>query len=106
VIGDFAGLIECKAPKSATHMGYLLSGKVPYEYLCQIQHGLYLTGATFCDFVSYDPRFPQELRLFCSRVERTTFDMTVYEQTLKTFLQEVDQEHAIVTRLMAKQKVA
>lgn len=106
VIGDFDGLVECKAPKSATHMGYLLSGKVPYDYLCQIRHGLWLTGATYCEFISYDPRFPESLRLFMSRVEASTLDLPAYDREVRTFLKEVEDEQAAVHRLMEKQRVA
>lgn len=102
VIGDFEGLIECKAPKSATHMSYLLTGKIPNEYQCQIKHGLYVTGAAFCDFVSFDPRFPPELRLFMSRVERTTINFDLYQTELAAFLAEVDAEQKAVIGLIRK----
>lgn len=104
VIGDFAGLIECKAPLPATHMKYLLTGIVPHEYLCQIKHGLYVTGAAFCDFVSYQPRFPPAGRLFMTRVDRKTIKFDVYEAALSAFLKEVDAEHASLVQLLEQKK--
>jgi hypothetical protein len=31
---------------------------VPSDYLGQITHNLWITGAQWCDFVSFDDRFP------------------------------------------------
>lgn len=54
LIGD-EGLIEIKAPKASTHVKYLLDGKVPSDYVPQVQGQLWITGRKFCDFVSYHP---------------------------------------------------
>jgi uncharacterized protein (DUF736 family) len=34
-----------------------------------------VTGAAWCDFVSYDPRYPAHLRLFVVRVPRVEIDV-------------------------------
>lgn len=64
------GLVEIKAPLSATHIDMLMSGKVPDRYLLQMQFQMACTGRGWCDFVSYDPRCPENLRLFVQRVPR------------------------------------
>jgi hypothetical protein len=92
-VDDFAGIIEIKAPKSSTHLRTLRAGVVPSEYLNgQITHNLWLTGADWCDFVSYDPRMPERLRLFVCRVMASSLDLAGYEKKLRAFLQEVDTE--------------
>lgn len=54
LIGD-DGLIEIKAPKASTHVKYLLAGKLPADYVPQVQGQLWITGRNFCDFMSYHP---------------------------------------------------
>jgi predicted phage-related endonuclease len=91
-IGDFVGLIECKCPKSATHLKYLRGKVAPIEYAPQITHNLWITGAEWCDFVSFDDRFPPELSLFVARVNRADVDLKAYELAARLFLSEVDKE--------------
>jgi len=38
-----------------THIKYLLDGKLPTEYFCQVQGSLYITGFETWDFFSYYP---------------------------------------------------
>ena len=89
---DMRGLLEIKAPTSPIHLEYLRSGKVPHAYLCQITHGLYVTDADWCDWVSYDPSFPERLQMKTVRVTRGDVDLTAYHQALAKFLVEVAQE--------------
>lgn len=94
------GLIEIKCPKAATHLEYLRDG-LPRDYLLQIQHGLWLTGAAWGDFVSYHPGFPSELRLKITRVFAMTCDFDAHADAVRRFLKEVDDEEASVRGLMA-----
>lgn len=91
-VENFAGIVELKCPKSATHYGYLKAGSVPASHLPQIQHNLWITGAQWCDFASYDPRFPEHLRLFVCRVPRVEIDILAYEKVALKFLAEVEAE--------------
>lgn len=91
-IGEMEGLIECKCPKSATHLKYLKAGVVPPEHLPQILHNLWITGAAWCDFVSFDDRFPEALQVFIVRCERDARAIADYEQKALAFLAEVDVE--------------
>lgn len=101
-IDDFAGVLELKCPKMATHLSYLRSpGKVPSAHQAQITHALWLTGAAWCDFVSFDPRFPPELQLFIVRVQRDEAAIASYELTVLQFLAEVDREVEEVRGLIA-----
>lgn len=70
LVGD-DGLAEFKCPSSmAKHMDALRTGAHAVEYKWQIQGQLWVTGRAWCDAVSYDPRFPEGLKLAITRVER------------------------------------
>jgi hypothetical protein len=92
IIGALDGLLELKCPKSATHLGYLRSKTVPRDYLYQIQHALWITGARWADFVSFDDRFPPPLQVFHVRVTRNETDVHGYELLARAFLTDVDRE--------------
>lgn len=91
-VGDFAGILEVKCPKSATHLGYLRGGKVPPAYVPQIVHNLWVTGAAWCDFLSFDDRFPVELQTVLVRHERNEQEIASYALAAGLFLAEVQAE--------------
>lgn len=65
------GLVELKCPAAmAKHLDALLNADHVREYYCQIQGQLFVTGRAWCDAVSYDPRWPEHLRLAVTRVPR------------------------------------
>jgi predicted phage-related endonuclease len=91
-VNECRGFVELKCPKSATHLRYLRSGSVPSDYLPQITHNLWITGAEWCDFVSFDDRFPPTLQFFRVRVPRDDRAIAAYEAKAVAFLAEVDRE--------------
>jgi putative phage-type endonuclease len=93
VIGDFAGLVSIKCPyKTAIHIGYLRDGRIPPAYLPQTLMELWITGAAWCDFVSYDPRLPAGLQTFLYRYERDEAAIAEFARKAEAFLAEVDNE--------------
>lgn len=67
------GALELKVPNTDTHLGYREDGVIPNKYLRQCLHHLLVTGAEWCDFVSYDPRLAEKtphLALFACRLGR------------------------------------
>src|SRR3990167_3329387 len=84
------GLLEIKAPKTATHLQYLLTGTVPATYQPQMLWQMACAEAAFCDFVSFDPRLPADLRLFVARFNRDDARIAEMESEVKLFLAEVD----------------
>lgn len=90
LIGD-DGLIEIKCPNSKTHIDTLLSGKAPSKYIPQMQTQMAVTGRQYCDFVSFDPRLPEDLQLFVTRVERDDEYIAKLEEEVSAFLKEVDE---------------
>ncbi|MCR4375644.1 MAG: YqaJ viral recombinase family protein [Acidobacteria bacterium] len=92
-VGD-DGIVSIKCPETANHIGYLRSGVEPSEHAAQNTHELWLTGRAWVDFVSYDPRLPEDLRLFVLRVTRTPEQLSNYASQVKAFLGEIDNEIA------------
>jgi predicted phage-related endonuclease len=99
-VDNFTGVIELKCPKSTTHAEYLKARVVPSEHLAQIIHNLYVTGAQWCDFASYDPRFPEPMQLFIARVNRDDKQIAAYELALSLFLSEVQRDVDEMQKLM------
>jgi hypothetical protein len=90
-VGD-DGLIEVKCPRSANHLAYLKAQTVPKEHLPQLVHQLWITGRAWVDFVSYDDRWPEPLRLFVMRYHRNDIEIATYEKVCRIFLDEVQAE--------------
>ena len=86
------GCIEIKCPETATHIETLTSGKVPIKYREQVDGVMWVTGRKWCDFISYDPRLPEDLSIIIIRVERDEERIKQLKEYLKEFLDEVDQE--------------
>ena len=89
LIGD-DGLVEIKCPTSATHIETLLNQRVAEKYMIQMQWQMAVTGRVWCDFVSYDPRMPEEMRLWKSRITRDQGRIEELEREVRIFLGEVD----------------
>ena len=87
IVGE--GLIEIKCPNTANHIETVLENKVPSKYIPQMQCQMACTGAKWCDFVSFDPRVPEDLQLFVVRVERDQEYIDAMEVEVKQFLREV-----------------
>ena len=69
LVGD-NGLVEIKCPESHTHLETLLSEKIDPKYIKQMQFQMCVTHRAWCDFISFDPRFPEKNKLWVKRVER------------------------------------
>lgn len=90
VVGE-DGLIEIKCPNSKTHLSTLLSGKAPSKYIPQMQTQMAVMNRQWCDFVSFDPRLPEDLQLFVIRVNRDDEYIAKLEEEVSIFLEEVDE---------------
>ena len=93
------GLIEIKCPNSATHWEYYKSKEPPKKYWIQMQAQMAVTGRKWCDFVSYDPRMPENLRIFVQRVERNDVYIKMLEGEVRTFLEEIDRKVEILRNI-------
>lgn len=90
LVGD-DGLLELKCPLTATHVEWMLAGKVPSEHRAQLLAQLSCTGRQWVDFVSFDPRLPENMRLFRVRMERDSEEIAGVEAEVRQFLAEVNE---------------
>ncbi|MGE0533183.1 MAG: lambda exonuclease family protein [Hyphomonadaceae bacterium] len=96
------GLIEIKVPNTATHIETLLSGAVPEKYIMQMMWQIACTGRAWCDYVSFDPRLPEEMRLFIRRIERDDTLCARLEKETELFLAEIDDKIKTLRRTYAE----
>lgn len=92
------GLVEIKCPNTSTHIETLLGGSVPGKYRLQMQWQMACTGRQWCDFVSFDPRMPEDMRLFVRRMERCPETIAEIAKEVTAFIAEIDET---VERLIA-----
>lgn len=70
LLGD-DGMVELKCPANmAKHLDALRANDHAKEYRWQLQGQLWVAHRKWVDAVSYDPRFPEHLRLAICRVSR------------------------------------
>jgi len=92
---DDDGMIELKAPTSATHIETVLFEE--YDHRPQMQGNLACNPKRkWCDFVSYDPRLPKHLRLYVQRFTRDGGYIAKLESGIVLFQSELD---TLMTRL-------
>lgn len=84
------GLIEIKCPRSGSHLEYVLGGVVPEKYKPQMAWQCLCTGRDWCDFVSYNQDFPEHLQLFVTRFTPDKAYLTMLEDEVKKFLNELE----------------
>ena len=83
-------IVEIKCPSTATHIEYLFEREPPQKYFYQMQWQMACTGADWCDWVSYDPRMPENLQLLVVRIPRDTDCIQMLEKEVSEFLAELD----------------
>ena len=78
--------VEIKCPQAQTHVGYLLDGGVPGEYLAQVHGSMFVTGFPCWKFLSYRRNFPRLLLT----VERDEKIQKILADALDRFLARFD----------------
>ena len=104
LIGD-DGLVEIKCPNTATHIDTLLSEGAPSKYMTQMQWQMACTGRKWCDFVSFDPRMPEEMQMFVIRVNRNDDVITELEREVEKFLSELEDKITQLTKTYKKEEI-
>jgi putative phage-type endonuclease len=84
------GLVEIKCPNTATHLDTLLGATVDKKYVLQMHWQMVCTDRQWCDFVSYDPRLPEDYRIHIQRVERNAELIEEITAEVTKFLGELD----------------
>lgn len=99
LVGD-EGLVEIKCPNTATHIETLIKKSIPSKYITQMLWQMACTGRHWCDFVSYDPRLPDNMQVFIQRVPRDDVAIRELENEVTAFLlEEVDAKVGELLRL-------
>ena len=83
------GLVELKCPMSHTHLESILGG-IDDQYMPQVQWQMAVTGRSYTDLCSYDPRFPEHLQLVVKRIPRDDDYIAKLEKEVVKFLAELD----------------
>lgn len=88
---EFSMVWEFKCPKSTTHLKYLRSGgeTLIEDYLFQLTHNTYVTGAKSATAGSFDDRMPTGLDWVQCEVRADKLPIFEYERALHKFLAEV-----------------
>jgi hypothetical protein len=87
---DGPGLLEIKCPESKTHLATWMARELPEEYFEQVQGQLWVSGRQWCDFVSFDNRFPPSMWMVQIRVQRDEEFIERMEARVRAFACEVD----------------
>jgi putative phage-type endonuclease len=96
------GMVEIKCPLTATHIETLLSSTIASKYIFQMQWQMACTGRQWCDFVSFDPRMPPSMQLFCKRIERDAKQIETLEREVRLFKKELSEKlYALQSRYEA-----
>lgn len=79
------GVIEIKCVEPVAHMKRLKMGGIDPAYKHQITFHILMTGAKFCDFVSYCEDFPEDKQLYVFRVMRNEEDLENMRERIGQF---------------------
>ena len=92
------GLVEFKCPATATHSETLRGAEIDGKYIKQMQWQMACANRQWCDWASFDPRMPENMRLFVRRVKRDDAMIAGLEKDVRDFLTEIDATIADLTK--------
>lgn len=94
ILGDSLGL-ELKCPHIETHIRYLLDGKLPPDYIAQVQGSMFVTGFKQWKFCSFRRNFP----LFILTIDRDEEFCDSLGEAISLFNEDVSAALGTLTRL-------
>lgn len=100
------GLVEIKCPNTATHITTLRGGKIDRKYLLQMHWQMICIDRNWCDFVSFDPRLPDEMQMHIERVELDEDLASEITTEVTAFLAELDETVADLRERYAMKQAA
>ena len=83
------GLIEIKCRQPQNHTETLISHQIPSRYKLQMYWQMACTGRKWCDYVSYCPSFPENLKMVVIRLHWDDEQIKLLEESVTKFLTEV-----------------
>ena len=81
--------LEIKCPNTATHLDYLLSGKLPAAYRPQVQGCIWICERDQWEFMSFDPRIPEASQSMILTVQRDDEYIRDLEDAIDRFVGEM-----------------
>lgn len=85
------GLVEIKCPTSDNHIQHFEDGEIDENYEWQMMAQCAVTGRRYCDYVSFDPRWPEHLQLWIKRFVPDQAVLRGMELEIEHFLEQVEQ---------------
>lgn len=95
-------LIEIKCPNTATHIQWLIDDVVPEQHKPQMLAQMSCCNKSACVFVSYDPRLPENIRLFIKVFRPTLVEMEEVEKAAIKFVAELEE---LETKLLERKEM-
>ena len=99
------GGIEIKCPERSAHLQYLQLAAEPTEYTWQIQGCMWITGRSWWEFASYNPDFPDGLKLSVRRVMRDQSKIESLQLEVENFMREVKEEVSKLISIVQSQRM-
>lgn len=84
------GLLEIKCPQPAQHLATLGGEAIPDKYAIQMLWQMRCCDRAWCDFASYNPAFPESMKLHVQRFHRNDARIADLEFEVGKFLSELD----------------
>lgn len=100
------GMVEIKCPNTSTHISTLRGSPLDKKYITQVSWQMACAGRQWCDWVSYDPRMPEQMRLFVLRIKRDDALVASLEKDVSEFLEMIDEAVADLLRRYPMQEAA
>lgn len=89
LVGNDGGL-EIKCPESTTHLKWMMADEVPEEHRDQMYKNMLCGERQWWDFMSFDPRQKEGLRIFIKRLERDEERIAAIEEQVISLNEEVE----------------
>lgn len=89
LVGEDGG-IELKCPKTTTHIKWMTGGGVPEEHQAQCLWNMACAERDWWDFISFDPRMPDGLKVYIERMERDEARIKLIEEEVVRFNGEIE----------------
>lgn len=103
--GQILGGCELKCPYDPeVHIKHFRYG-LPETYRWQVYGSLWVSGAKWWDFVSYDPRAPIEFQLFVQRVMPDIFTMRRLDSELREFHYRLTEKQFYLEKVKARSAI-
>lgn len=87
---DPRGGVEIKSPHNRNVQHLTWRKGMPKEHRPQVQGNMWVLDLDWIDFISFDPRYPKEARLYVERIVRDDAYIAKLETSVKLFVAQVN----------------